>query len=303
MSEKSIQCVVMFADVVGSTAIYEKMGDTEARDRISKALNTLISICRRHKGHLIKTIGDEVLVYFLDVDLSLMAAQAIQETMEDDRSPETVGISIKIGMHYGPAILDNNDIFGDTVNVAARIASISKSRQILYSGILANRIHSADLNAQTRKFDRVDFKGKENAFDIYQLLWEEDGEVTDMQTGEIFALPAKIEQFKELLLTYQSKTLRLNLSSKPVVFGRDKICDVLISGTLISRIHIKIVIQRGKFTLIDQSTNGTYVSINDEQKIYLRREELTLFGQGKISFGKPVKESEQGNNILQFSCS
>ena len=65
MPAESIQCVVMFADVVGSTAMYEKMGDAEARDRISKALNSLISICRRHKGYLVKTIGDEILVYFI----------------------------------------------------------------------------------------------------------------------------------------------------------------------------------------------------------------------------------------------
>ena len=277
------------------------MGDTEARTRISKALNTLISICRRHKGQLVKTIGDEILVYFKDVDLSLIAAQSIQEVMEDDRSPATVGVSIKIGLHYGPAILDNNDIFGDTVNVAARIVEIARSKQILYSSVLADRIYSGDLRGQTRKFDRVEFKGKNSAMDIYQLMWEEEGELTDMQTGEIFALPSKIEKFKELLLTYQSQTLRLDLSSKPVIFGRDKISDLMISGTLISRLHNKITIQRGKFTLIDQSTNGTYVSINDEQKIYLRREELTLYGQGKISFGRPVEES--ADNLLHFSCS
>ncbi len=301
MTGKSIQCVVMFADVVGSTAMYEKMGDLDAQDRISKSLNTLISICKRHKGHLVKTIGDEILVYFPDVDLSLMAAQTIQEVMEDDRSPLTVGISIKIGMHYGPVILDNDDIFGDTVNVAARVAAIAKSRQILYTDTIADNLHSAELIERTRKFDRVDFKGKESAFNIFQLLWEEEGEVTDMLTGEIFALPAKIEHFKDLLLSYKNKTLALTLSSKPIVLGRDKLCDFQITGALISRIHCKIVIQRGKFTLIDQSTNGTYVNINDEQNIYLRREELTLYGQGKISFGKPVKDS--ADNILQYFCS
>lgn len=301
MPKESFQCVVMFADVVGSTAMYEKMGDTEARDRISKALNTLISICRRHKGHLVKTIGDEIMVYFRDVDLSLMAAQSIQEAMEDDRSPQTVGISIKIGMHFGSVILDNNDIFGDTVNVAARVAAIAKSRQILYSGVLADRIMTADLNERTRKFDRVDFKGKQVSFEIFQLLWEEEGEVTDMLTGEMFAIPAKVEQAKKLLINFQSQSIELDISSKAVFFGRDKICDFLVSGPLISRVHNKIAVQRGKFMLVDQSTNGTYVSINGEQNVYLRREELALYGQGLISFGRPVTES--GDNVIKFYCS
>jgi len=301
MSGQTVQCIVMFADVVGSTAMYDNMGDTDARERISRALNTLISICKRHKGVLIKTIGDEILVYFLDVDLSLMAAQTIQETMEDDRAPATVGISIRIGLHYGSAILDNNDIFGDTVNVAARIAGMAKARQILYSDSLAGRIHSSNLNEKTRKFDRVQVKGKEKALDIFQLSWEEDGEITDLLTGNMFAIPAKTENFKELLLAYHSQSFKIDLSAKPVSLGRDNICTLKITGSLISRLHAQIKVQRGKFILVDQSTNGSYVCINDQQKVFLRREELTLFGRGKITLGKPVEDS--GDNILYYSCS
>ncbi len=301
MSGQTIQCVVMFADVVGSTSMYDNLGDTEARERISKALNSLISISRRHKGKLVKTIGDEILVYFLDVDMSILAAQSIQQTMEDDRSPVTVGISIKIGLHYGSVILEDNDIFGDTVNVAARIVGISKARQILYSGVLSDRIKTGDLISQTRKFDLVKVKGKEDVLDIFQLIWEEEGEVTDMLTGEIFAIPGNIKQFNELLLSYHAQTIKINQSSAPVNIGRDKLCSLIIAGPLISRLHDQVIIQRGKFTLIDQSTNGTYVRINDNQSVFLRREELTLFGRGKISFGKPVEDS--GDNILYYSCS
>ena len=211
------------------------MGDTEAQERISRALNSLISICKRHKGVLVKTIGDEILVYFMDCDMSLMAAQSIQETMEDDRSPMTVGISIKIGLHFGSAILDNNDIFGDTVNVAARIAGMAKARQILYSDALAGRIHSSDLNEKTRRFDRVKVKGKEEALDIYQLSWEEEGEITDMLTGNMFAIPAKTENFKELLLAYHSDSFKVDLTGNPVSLGRDDICTIKISGSLIRR--------------------------------------------------------------------
>lgn len=299
MSSPNFDCIVMFADVVGSTQMYEHLGDQEAQDRISRALNTLIAVCKRHKGQLVKTIGDEIMVYFRDVDLALLAARTIQESMEDDRSPETVGISIKIGMHYGSVIQENHDIFGDTVNVTARIASIAKSRQILFSGTLAERIKSQDLQGQTRKFDRVPVKGKSQALDIFQLMWEEEGEMTDIQTGEIFALPSKIDHFKELVVTSSNQTFRLNLQSKPIMIGRDAICDIQITGTRVSRVHNKISVHRGKFALVDQSTNGTYVTINDEQKIYLRREELLLYGNGKISFGIPVEEA--GDNVVQYS--
>ena len=77
----------MFADVAGSTAMYQNMGDDLARERISKSLDALISITKRHSGNLVKTIGDEILVYFMDPDMAMIAARTIQETMEDDRSP------------------------------------------------------------------------------------------------------------------------------------------------------------------------------------------------------------------------
>ena len=84
MAQETITSVVMFADVAGSTAIYENLGNELARERIAKALNMLISITKRHKGVLVKTIGDELLVYFTDVDMAVLAARTIQETMEDD---------------------------------------------------------------------------------------------------------------------------------------------------------------------------------------------------------------------------
>ena len=117
MVRETINCVVMFADVAGSTAMYENMGDDLARERISKALNALIAISQRHEGTLVKTIGDEILVYFTNVDQAVLAAKSIQETMEDDRSPETIGVSIRIGMQYGSTILENNDIFGNQTGI------------------------------------------------------------------------------------------------------------------------------------------------------------------------------------------
>ena len=131
MARETINCVVMFADVAGSTAMYENMGDDLARERISDALNRLISVSGEHGGQLVKTIGDEILVYFTDADEAVNAARRIQESMEDDGTPENVGVSIRIGMQYGSTILEDDDIFGDTVNVAARIVSMAKARQIL----------------------------------------------------------------------------------------------------------------------------------------------------------------------------
>lgn len=300
MTGKSINCIVMFADVVGSTAMYENMGDEAARIRIAKALNVMTAICRRHRGKLVKTLGDEIMVYFLDVDMSILAAKIIQETMEDDRSPETVGISIRIGMQYGEAILDNDDVFGDTVNVAARVASLAQARQILYPSELASKIKSGELVENSRLFDRIQVKGRTETLDVYMYSWEDDGEVTNMATASSFTNPAKNSQVNRVLLEFNGKKYEITLSIKKFTFGRSSESDLTIDGGLTSRLHASIVVNRGKFVFTDQSTNGSFVKIENGQEVFLRREELTMFGTGQICLGE--SNNTQNALIISYVC-
>jgi len=300
VSRETINCVVMFADVAGSTAMYENMGDDLARERISKALNALISISRRHSGKLVKTIGDEILVYFTDIDMAVFAAKAIQETMEDDRSPETIGVSIRIGMQFGSAILENDDIFGDTVNVAARVASMAKARQILCTQEIAFLVKNADLSNNMRPYDRLRVKGRNEQLDVYLFAWEQEGDITNMATASSFTNPARHEQVKSLTLNYEGEPHEITNETTSYLLGRDRDCELLIKGDLISRYHSKIEHRRGKFIITDQSTNGTFVRTSEGQDVYLRREEFTLFGSGYISLGKKVDLNDA--NVIQFLC-
>jgi class 3 adenylate cyclase len=300
VARKTINCVVMFADVAGSTAMYENMGDDLARERISKALNALISITRRHNGTLVKTIGDEILVYFTDIDQAVTAAKVIQEVMEDDRSPETIGVSIRIGMQYGSAILEKDDIFGDTVNVAARVAGMAKARQILCTQEIAFMLKSVELSNKMRPYDRLRVKGKHDHLDVYLLTWEAEGDITNMATAGSFTNPGQNTQAKSLILTYENKTYAIPVDTSSYILGRGKDCDLIVKGDLISRHHSKIEHRRGKFVISDQSTNGTFVRTTGGQVIFLRREEFALFDSGYISLGKKVDPSDP--NTVHFSC-
>ena len=299
MARKTIKCVVMFADVAGSTAMYQNLGDDLARERISKSLDALISISKRHKGNLVKTIGDEILVYFMDADMALTAARAIQEAMEDDRSPETIGVSIRIGMQYGSTILEDNDIFGDTVNVAARIASIAKARQILCTKELAFRIENEELIHRSRPFDRLRVKGRDDPVDIYMFNWEQESDVTNMATASSFTNPARHYQAKTLTLTCGKNKIEIPNTTTSFVLGRGSDCELVIQGELISRYHSKLEHRRGKFIISDQSTNGTFVKTRDGLEIFLRREEMALYGEGFISLGKKVDHTDI--DLIHFS--
>lgn len=299
MTRETIKCVVMFADVAGSTAMYQNLGDDLARERISKSLDTLISISKRHSGNLVKTIGDEILVYFMDADMALIAARAIQEAMEDDRSPETIGVSIRIGMQYGSTILEDNDIFGDTVNVAARIASIAKARQILCTKELAFMIENEELINRSRPFDRLRVKGRDDPVDIYMFNWEEESDVTSMATASSFTNPARHYQAKMLTLTCGKNKIEIPNTTISFVLGRGTDCELVIQGELISRYHSKLEHRRGKFIISDQSTNGTFIKTRDGLEIFLRREELALYGEGFISLGKKVDHTDI--DLIHFS--
>jgi adenylate cyclase len=301
MTRETINCVVMFADVAGSSAMYENMGDDLAQERISKSLDTLISISKKHSGKLVKTIGDEILVYFMDPDMAVLAARSIQETMEDDHSPETIGVSIRIGMQYGSTILEDNDIYGDTVNVAARIASIAKARQILCAKELAFLLQNSELTNRTRPFDRLRVKGRQEPLDIYMFSWEEESDVTNMATASSFTNPARHHQANKLTLTCgKGKFEILNTTTTSFVLGRGLDCDLVVQGELISRYHSKIEHQRGKFVISDQSTNGTFIKTHDGLEIFLRREELALYGEGYISLGQKFDRTHI--ELIHFSC-
>ena len=298
MTRETINCVVMFADVAGSTAMYENMGDELARERISKALNALISITQRNSGKLVKTIGDEILVYFTDIDMAIRAAKSIQETMEDDRSPETIGVSIRIGMQYGSAILEDHDIFGDTVNVASRIASLAGARQILCTQEMAFMVKNVELANNMRPFDRLRLKGRKESLNVYMFAWEDDGDVTNMATASSFTNPARHQQARELKLTYQGERQSIQFDTTSFILGRGKDCDLIVNGGLISRYHSKIEYRRGKFIITDQSTNGTFIKTQEGQDIFLRREELTLVGSGYISLGRKFDPADE--NLIQY---
>ena len=99
-------------------------------------------------------------------------------------------------------------------------------------------------------------------------------------------------------LVYHDKVIRLDETSGTVILGRGKKADMVVNDTMASREHARIECRRDKFVLTDQSTNGTYV-VTADGPAYLRREETTLTGEGKISFGRELAEAEE---VVNFTC-
>lgn len=164
---------VLFADICGSTSLYDSIGDDLARHFTANCIKTMVSEISPYKGTLIKTIGDEIMCTFPNAQLALNAACAMQNAVKDSRENSKQPLSIRIGFHYGLVICEANDVFGDTVNVAARVAGIAKADQIMTTSAVYTEL-PAVLQNQTRQFKSTNLKGKQEQCEIYWVSWKQD---------------------------------------------------------------------------------------------------------------------------------
>lgn len=285
---------IMFADVAGSTRLYEKLGDRAAREAITLVLDRMTAVAQRYSGVLVKTIGDEILVRFPVAERAVSAAISMQEELAADSS-SAVKLQMRMGLQWGPVILESGDVFGDAVNVAARMSAIARAGQIITTRETVTALPEA-MAARTRLFDTTQVKGKQDSLVIYEVLWEEEGNATVFvaSTGSGLNKP---EAQPSLELCYQEQSQKLAPGGS-LSIGRADSCEFIVASPLASRVHAKIESRRGKFVFIDQSTNGSYVRTEDGNVVYLRREELPLWGAGAISLGGDF--GEDSSHLLHF---
>lgn len=297
-SNQASNLAILFADISGSTRLYELLGDSDARVRIADCLRRLEGVVLEHGGKVVKTIGDEVMCTFPDVEPAVIAACGMQEMFNDGRVEDTadgpIALSIRIGLHAGPTLVESADVFGDAVNVAARMVAQAKVGQIITTRVVVDQLPSL-LRGNTRLIDHAPVKGKKDTFELFEVMWQQD-DVTRM-SPDIVVRPAKRTQ---LTLRHAGTTLVIDDERPQIVLGRSKSADLTVVESLASRLHARIEYRRGKFFLVDQSTNGTYVR-NEVDEAFLRREEALLTGCGAISLGRPFAEHPQ--DLVEFEVS
>ena len=273
---------VLFADVVGSTRLYETFGDATAKQMIDECLAVLEAVVLQYGGRVIKTIGDEIMCVLPSADNGCLAATDMHHKIMALPQVSTVKRSVRIGFHYGPVIEDNNDVFGDTVNVAARMAGLAKGMQIITTGATVACM-SPILQLSTRSIAALSVKGKGDDVAVSEVIWQGGDELTMSTSSIAFSTKAVTLQ-----LEHNGRALEMDHSNAGLVLGRDAQCDIVIADRNASRQHARIECRRDKFFLVDQSTNGSFVAIANEPEVVLRREELMLRGTGRIGFGHSV---------------
>jgi len=286
---------VLFADVSGSTKLYETEGDKAAADAIAVCIEKMRQTAESSGGRVVKTIGDEIMAVFATPDAAAYAASGMQSAIDTLAPVGATKLGIRIGFHHGPVIQNDADIFGDTVNLASRLVEQAARSQIIISRETSDRLGPV-FRSSKRPLYAIHVKGKAEEVELCELIWRHADDVTMFTAARASVEPKPLE----LRLKYRDQEIVRRRESDSIIIGRSPDCDLVIATNRASRKHCTIERRQDKYVLADQSTNGTYVTAAGGSEILLRREELRLGVRGWIAFGQPRAETE---DVVEYFCS
>lgn len=291
---------VMFARLAGSAELTQGMGPEMAHERLVKCQARLEELINEYNGELVDVIGDETLSLFASPDAALNASCRMQSVVNLGEDRVSDGLSLRIGMHLGVVYRQDDNIFGDTVNTASRVVNICTDGQILTTQQTVDEMH-AQSKELLRLYDRVRVKGKRDDLKIYEGIWQpEDLNQTSIHSEMIDSGYLKSLTADKLILRVGEERFVLTPGTTPVVVGRGNHCDINVMSPAASRNHGRIDHRRGKFILIDESSNGTHIVRADGSQAVLKREEAVLTGSGIISLGQMV--GDDNDFVVSYEC-
>ncbi len=275
---------VLFADVSGWTDLTSRVGDQAALTLRDKLFRPLKKIVQKHHGWVVKTLGDGLMCMFKSPQDAARAARDMQRHAERANRNAKEPLPLRMGIHAGQVVVKNNDIEGNTVNVAARVTAASKPERILLTRTAAELLKE-DMSELVRMWRNEVLKGKEETFELYELNWRVEGD----GVGTIFSRPTgnTATLFKRLTLRCQGKVCVLESGSPPLTFGRSAHNRLVIedSQIFVSGSHGKIEIIGGTMVLTDNSRNGIFIAFGEGQ-FFLVDRTVFLRGSGRMSLGR-----------------
>ncbi len=286
MARYNDNLAVLFADISDSTKLYSTLGDHAARAVVNACMLLIAEVVKRQNGRIVKTIGDEAMCVFRRADDAVAAAREMQANV-DAKRPGKHHIQLHIGLHFGPVLVEDNDVFGDTVNAAAYLRAVAAAEQILTTEATERNL-SPELKETVRPVFKTVLKGSTEESSVYQVIWHQDvAALTDVNVRSHKSIPG---DEGSLLVSYKGIKMRMDQERPNLTIGRGEECDLVIHEKLASRKHVSIRLLRTHFYLLDHSLNGTFVTLESGDEVHVLRGELLLDGAGRISLGHSIRE-------------
>lgn len=292
---------VVFCDLVGSTGLFEKLGDATASHLVTQLNKALGRAITQFDGRVVKTLGDGIFAVFTQEEQAVNACCLIQRELHerplmlfaDEKLAVTSGtfrslhIQLQIGLESGEVVEIESDCYGDAVNSAARLADLAGAKQILTS----QRVFDALPESRRSEFSSLGpmfLRGKEEATTVYRLNWQKRDEIDPDATmlGVSFKEALRTQRLE---LAFRGKAVQLQQSGsaiKALHMGRAATCELEVADPRVSRTHASVQVRGNQFVLTDASSYGTWVYAGGQSEpLVLRRTDCVLVGEGEISLG------------------
>lgn len=289
---------VVFADVSGSTGMFQRLGDQTATRLVTHLVASLSQMFQAHNGRVVKLLGDGLFVVFPQAMEALSACVAIQRRlMQEPVRPDVGGppVQMQMGIASGEVVEIDGDVFGDTVNSAARLADLAGAAQILTTHAVW-AVLPPILQASLRSLGPIHLRGRTENSHVYRVQWQagRDDDVTTLGRSL-----GSDHDDKVLVLRVGDQVLQVQTFSPRLTIGRGTGAVLVLNDPRVSRLHATVECRGGQFVLCDVSSYGTWVYFGDQpEAVALRRTECYLAGSGLISAGC---ERKAGSPLVDFS--
>jgi adenylate cyclase len=280
---------VLFADLRGSTALYETLGNAEATSVVTHTVGVLSKAVIDSGGQLIKTLGDGLMAVFDNPETGMESAQAMHDALDElvsrgrerGASPGLRGLKLQVTLARGEVVEMGGDCFGDAVNVAARLIDHAGDNETLVTAEVLEGL-APGFKRRFRNLDWVHLRGRVEPVQVHVLGGKRGVDQPPTQFGPV---PTAVEP-EAVRLAWLDNIQIFDGGHMPVVLGRGTQAQFRVEDSRVSRSHARLDWHGGVFQLTDLSYNGTYVRFaGADELITLRRSSCTLHGSGSIGLG------------------
>ena len=298
----SVLSTMVFADISGSTALYEALGNERATEAVTQVTQWIGDTIEAHGGRVVKKLGDGVLGVFGDASsaVSAMATMLRQHKVRLDRWPHPLRMEIRVGVASGEVVDVDGDCYGDAVNVASRLCERAGPAEIWATETTVLLAGTAP-DVWYRKLGMMDIRGKAELLMLYHVEWREDEapESLTMQAALVSNFAPVDSILGQIQFSWHGVDRTFTSSDAPVMVGRAEHAQLRINDPRVSRLHARIDWRNSGFVLTDMSSFGTWVRFEgSDSPVRLRRDACILHGAGHIALG--VSFNEPSAPVMSF---
>ena len=300
----SSSTTVVFADLAGSTALFEELGNEQAAALVTRLTRGIGACVQEHGGRVVKKLGDGVLGVFAQPGEAVAASVALMREHHQwlHFQPEALRVEIHVGLASGEVVEVEGDCYGDAVNVAARLCDLAGGAEVWATKAVVADLHPSQ-GVNFSRLGHVEVRGKSEAQVMYQVEWSEDDEDNSTVHSDLMSELNRIDSpVAEIQLTGRDGSQLRASSHAPAQIGRAPESDMYLADPRVSRVHARIEWRQGAFVLTDLSSFGTWVRFTgSEAPVQLRRDNCLLHGSGEISLG--VSFADSSAPVVSFQVS